>query len=740
MLPSARAGQSPIRAPPRGRAGHIGEGRQSGSRSSSIDSATSERTTTLRRRSIADFSDDEENSLGELNTRSSSLIRPASGFQWGQTERQTGFGFVGSSAFSLFQSKQSNVGNASSTQSVAPPSGTASSASVLPSKVFRGNTCNIPANDNDSPSVSAEAPTVDHDDTSAESARSFTASSIIVPSTDAPFRPNGQRSEQEGPFKNAAAASARSSVAQETELGARQTYADPWSPSSVPPEINHAPIEDGIPALESTSIQDLQPSQSMVNSSPPSRPQPSATDVPSSTSAQTIEVTSALLSPAKTSETNLAVNSKAASSQRANVPKQKKRKLKKDSERKRGSFRVEMYPSSSAPGSEPERAFSTLPGKPLFSITDSISPHTTPLPYFEYKERGKRTQPAQYNQTDAASTRSATTPASTIHDLSDCQLSEGGGTGLTGEPSSGDVDTGMSICDYDQPQVGTSEYLDACSSLASLPEPLSQAVQFMGEMSSGNQATITTNTLRRQETISYTSLDLLDERTASAPVENCSVSVVIEDKRLGQEESSFVELILPLRSDGRDGFWLDVVPLCNALQSGPSRIDGPAKVCAFRGRFKQYFLRISTENVDNFAPANLYVPRNCFLRIIVEPIGPCTHYLANAASSYAMLPRSSSTSTQLASPALSEERLLPASNAPATIPINAPIPAPAPAPVPTPAACPSRTNKRKREEPPVANPRDAATSRGSTSSTFAARNETEVEDPMAPRKSYYRTQ
>ena len=53
----------------------------------------------------------------------------------------------------------------------------------------------------------------------------------------------------------------------------------------------------------------------------------------------------------------------------------------------------------------------------------------------------------------------------------------------------------------------------------------------------------------------------------------------------------------------------------------PNRSIGPAKVFAYRGKYRQYFLRVSADNKDNFTSANLSVSAKRVLRIFVEP-GP----------------------------------------------------------------------------------------------------------------------
>lgn len=54
------------------------------------------------------------------------------------------------------------------------------------------------------------------------------------------------------------------------------------------------------------------------------------------------------------------------------------------------------------------------------------------------------------------------------------------------------------------------------------------------------------------------------------------VTLLIEDLRSGVPDLQLAEVKVPLKvaDDPEDGFWADAAEICNALQSGPSRIDG----------------------------------------------------------------------------------------------------------------------------------------------------------------------
>lgn len=54
------------------------------------------------------------------------------------------------------------------------------------------------------------------------------------------------------------------------------------------------------------------------------------------------------------------------------------------------------------------------------------------------------------------------------------------------------------------------------------------------------------------------------------------VTLLIEDMRSGVPDPQLAEVKVPLKvaDDPEDGFWADAAEVCDALQSGPSRIDG----------------------------------------------------------------------------------------------------------------------------------------------------------------------
>ncbi|KAF8265797.1 hypothetical protein EI94DRAFT_1734555 [Lactarius quietus] len=86
------------------------------------------------------------------------------------------------------------------------------------------------------------------------------------------------------------------------------------------------------------------------------------------------------------------------------------------------------------------------------------------------------------------------------------------------------------------------------------------------------------------------------------------LTLLIEDRRHGTDD--LAEVRVPLRAADEGYFWADAKQVCAALQGGPSRIDGPAKVLTMRGKYRHTFLRISAEGEET----------NQTLPIIVESV------------------------------------------------------------------------------------------------------------------------
>ncbi|KAF9237522.1 hypothetical protein BU15DRAFT_48632 [Melanogaster broomeanus] len=105
------------------------------------------------------------------------------------------------------------------------------------------------------------------------------------------------------------------------------------------------------------------------------------------------------------------------------------------------------------------------------------------------------------------------------------------------------------------------------------------------------------------------------------------VTLLIEDMRSGMADSQLAELRVPLRvaDDPEDGFWADAVEICNALQAGPSRIDGPAKIYTMRGKFRQFFMRVDHHDQVQVQSAHLGVSKQRTLEVFVEAPVPQGH-------------------------------------------------------------------------------------------------------------------
>ena len=64
---------------------------------------------------------------------------------------------------------------------------------------------------------------------------------------------------------------------------------------------------------------------------------------------------------------------------------------------------------------------------------------------------------------------------------------------------------------------------------------------------------------------------------------------------------------------------------CKTLQASPSRIDGPAKVYALRGKYRQIILKVTADNVDELVNANVVVNPDRTLDVIVQTVRPIAH-------------------------------------------------------------------------------------------------------------------
>ncbi|KAH8073004.1 hypothetical protein BXZ70DRAFT_902932 [Cristinia sonorae] len=97
------------------------------------------------------------------------------------------------------------------------------------------------------------------------------------------------------------------------------------------------------------------------------------------------------------------------------------------------------------------------------------------------------------------------------------------------------------------------------------------------------------------------------------------LTLLIEDTRTNPPDCLLAEVRVPLRDAG-EGYWADAKDVCDELQIGPSRIDGPAKVYAMRGKYKHIFLRVTSEGGNDCTPANLKVSPERTLEVFIEHV------------------------------------------------------------------------------------------------------------------------
>ncbi|KAG6845892.1 hypothetical protein H0H87_000698 [Tephrocybe sp. NHM501043] len=111
-------------------------------------------------------------------------------------------------------------------------------------------------------------------------------------------------------------------------------------------------------------------------------------------------------------------------------------------------------------------------------------------------------------------------------------------------------------------------------------------------------------------------------RTQKTPL--LMLTLLIQDIRSGVTDHQLAEVKVPMKvaNDPRDGFWADAKILGQQLQSSASRIDGPAKVYTLRGKYRQFFLRVSAENRDEFISTHLAIKPDRMLDVVVEELLP----------------------------------------------------------------------------------------------------------------------
>lgn len=116
------------------------------------------------------------------------------------------------------------------------------------------------------------------------------------------------------------------------------------------------------------------------------------------------------------------------------------------------------------------------------------------------------------------------------------------------------------------------------------------------------------------------------------------LTVLIEDIRSGVTDHQLAEVRVPLFKR-QDCLWANSQEVCEQLQASASRIygkyrgtmlallihvlstlAGPARVYTLRGKYRQFFLRVSGDNVDEITPSNLKISSDRTLDIVVEAV------------------------------------------------------------------------------------------------------------------------
>ncbi|KAG8757452.1 hypothetical protein FRC11_004529 [Ceratobasidium sp. 423] len=100
------------------------------------------------------------------------------------------------------------------------------------------------------------------------------------------------------------------------------------------------------------------------------------------------------------------------------------------------------------------------------------------------------------------------------------------------------------------------------------------------------------------------------------------VTLYMEDTREDGQgaEPTMAEIPMPVRIDPASNAWcIAGNDLAVRLQQTPSRIDGNAKLCTMRGRYKQCFARIASSEVERYwIPVELKLTQNKSLEITIE--------------------------------------------------------------------------------------------------------------------------
>ncbi|KAF8712135.1 hypothetical protein RHS03_01083, partial [Rhizoctonia solani] len=117
-------------------------------------------------------------------------------------------------------------------------------------------------------------------------------------------------------------------------------------------------------------------------------------------------------------------------------------------------------------------------------------------------------------------------------------------------------------------------------------------------------------------------------QAAGCPPEHI-ITVYMEDMRDDSQnvEPTMAEIPMPVRIDPASNAWcIAGNDLAVRLQQTPSRIDGDAKLCTMRGRYKHCFARIASSEVERYwIPVELKLAQDKSLEITIEPnLAPST--------------------------------------------------------------------------------------------------------------------
>ncbi|CAE6357085.1 unnamed protein product [Rhizoctonia solani] len=115
----------------------------------------------------------------------------------------------------------------------------------------------------------------------------------------------------------------------------------------------------------------------------------------------------------------------------------------------------------------------------------------------------------------------------------------------------------------------------------------------------------------------------LDHSQAAVCAPEHVITVYMEDMRDNSQsvEPTMAEIPMSVRIDPASNAWcIAGNDLAVRLQQTPSRIDGDAKLCTMRGRYKHCFARIASSEVERYwIPVELKLAQDKSLEITIEP-------------------------------------------------------------------------------------------------------------------------